>query len=430
MTDMKGVSVHDKRDDTVSNPGSLATVAGSTQRPLEGIKVVDASQVAAGPFGTSLLADFGADVIKVEPLEGDSMRHADEGFGPGESAYFFGVNRNKRSIGLDLKEDEGKEILRKLVSEADVFVIAFRPQASRRLGIDYESLRKIKPDLIYVSVTAFGEEGPRADQPGMDILAQAMSGFMGVTGERNGPPVKGGAPIADFISSFLLGFGVCAALRHRDRTGRGDRISISLLNGLIATFSNYVTAIDRMGLKVEKQGGAHPQLVPYQPFQDADGDYFILACLNDKFWQNLLPILDNYGEFRLPEFETNWSRVEHRELLIEKLIPIFKTKSANYWLDELEDAGVPCSPINDLEAALNDPQVVANRGVVQLSHPKHGKYKVLNNPIQFEHAETGATGHAPQLGEHTVQLLLEYGYSQDEVDELIAQGIVAANRDV
>ncbi|HUB37104.1 MAG TPA: CoA transferase, partial [Solirubrobacteraceae bacterium] len=186
------------------------------------MRVVDLSQVAAGPYGASLLGDLGADVVKVEPLEGDSFRDIDDGFGPGQSAYFFGVNRSKRSIALDLKKEAGYEVLTRLVAGADVFIVAFRPGAVKRLRLDYATLSAINPRLIYVEITAFGEEGPRADKPGMDILAQALSGMMGITGEIGGGPVRVGAPIADFICSFLVGFSVSAALRLRDRTGAGD----------------------------------------------------------------------------------------------------------------------------------------------------------------------------------------------------------------
>jgi Predicted acyl-CoA transferases/carnitine dehydratase len=399
----------------------------SAPRPLDGVRVVDLSQIAAGPYGTSLLGDFGADVVKVEPIEGDSMRYVDEGFGSGESAYFYGVNRSKRSVALDLKSEAGYEVLTRLVAGADVFVVAFRPEAVARLRIDYETLRAINPRLIYVTITAFGEQGPRANQPGMDILAQALSGMMGVTGEPGRAPVKVGAPIADFIASFLLGFGVSAALRLRDRTGQGDRISISLLNGLLATFANYVTAVDRSGLVVRRQGGAHPQLVPYQPFLDSEGRYFVLACLNDKFWERMLPVLDPYGNFRDPRYALNQDRVLHRRELCGRLQAVFVKHPAKYWLEQFEAVGVPCSPINDFAEALVDPQVVANQGAMHLTHPTHGDYLVLNNPIRFERSPTGPWGYAPSLGEHTDAILAELGYSREEVEHLRELGVVRSS---
>ncbi|MGH3630120.1 MAG: CaiB/BaiF CoA transferase family protein, partial [Sciscionella sp.] len=304
----------------------------------------------------------------------------------------------------------------------DVFVVAFRPDAVRRMGLDYETLDKLNERLVYCSITAFGETGPRAHQPGMDILAQALSGMMGVTGEVDGGPVKVGVPIADFVGSFFVGFGICAALRQRDQTGRGDKISINLLDGQVAAFANYITAYDKTRVPFRPQGGGHPQLVPYQPFLGSDDKYFILACLNDKFWQKLLPMLDEYGDFHDPGYLTNTGRIEHREELCGRLQTIFSKRSAEWWLQELEAAGVPCGPIHRLENALEDPQIVANESVTRLTHPVHGSYLVPNNPIRFERAKTGPWGYAPGLGEHTDEILRDLGYTTEEIDALRANG--------
>ncbi|MDH6293306.1 CaiB/BaiF CoA transferase family protein [Rhodococcus opacus] len=394
--------------------------------PLDGVRVVDLTHVAAGPYGTSLLGDFGADVVKVEPPSGDSMRDVDAGFGPHESSYFFGVNRSKRSLVLDLKNKDSRGVLERLVADADVLAVAYRPDALRRMGLDYETLRKINPRLIYVSITAFGEDGPRAHQPGMDILAQALSGLMGVTGEDGRAPVKVGAPVGDFIGSFLFGLGVCAALRLRDKTGVGDHISINLLDGLVSVFANIITPFDTTRKPVRRLGGGHPQLVPYQPFVDSEGKYFILACLNDKFWHNLLPLLDEYGDFRIPEYELNEGRVEQRDKLCADLQKIFVQQRSSDWLAKLEEAGVPCGPIHDLADMLEEPQIIANQSVIHLTHPKHGEYLVPNNPIRFENAPTGPRGYAPGLGEHTREILKESGYSAEEVEDLISNGVVSS----
>ncbi|WP_369046546.1 CaiB/BaiF CoA transferase family protein [Sinomonas sp. P10A9] len=392
--------------------------------PLSGVKVVDLSQIGAGPYGTSMLGDLGADVIKVEPLNGDSFRYVDNAYAPGESAYFFGVNRSKRSMALNLKDPAGYEVLMRLVREADVFVVAFRPDAIERMGVDYETLRAVNPRLVYAAITAFGEDGPRAHQPGMDILAQALSGMMGVTGEVGGGPVKVGVPIADFVGSFFLGFGVCAALRLRDQTGVGDKIMINLLDGQIAAFANYITAYDKTRVKFRPLGGGHPQLVPYQPFLGSDDRYFILACLNDHFWEKLVPYLNQFDDFSDPRYATNTDRIAHRDELCGRLQDLFSTQPASYWLEGLEATGVPCSPIHRMEEALEDPQVMHNQSVVELEHPRFGAYKVPNNPIRFLHAATGPRGYAPGLGEHTDEILAEYGLSAEQIQSLRDRGIV------
>lgn len=396
---------------------------GGAALPLSGVRIIDLTQVGAGPYCTSLLGDLGADVIKVEPLEGDSFRYVDDAFGVGESAYFYGVNRSKRSIALNLKSERGLAVLTRLVKQADVFAVAFRPDAVRRMGIDYESMRAINDRLIYCAITAFGETGPRAHLPGMDILAQAMSGIMGVTGEIGGGPVKVGVPIADFVASYLLGFGVCAALRLREQTGRGDKVSVNLLDGMIASFANYLTVYDKTRVPFRRQGGGHPQLVPYQPFLGSDGKHFILACMNDKFWQKMLPLLDPYGDFHDPAFATNTGRVNHRAKLCSRLEAIFATQPADYWLTALEAAGVPCGPIHALEDAVDDPQAIANEALTTLHHPIHGAYRVPSNPIRFAQAPTGARGYAPALGEHTAEILFEAGFDDAEIASLTTAGI-------
>ncbi|OUS92171.1 CaiB/BaiF CoA-transferase family protein [Rhodococcus sp. NCIMB 12038] len=416
---------------TISSDRDHNPLGGRNERsegrlPLSGVRIVDLSQIGAGPYGTSLLGDLGADVVKVEPLQGDSFRYVDSAFDHGESAYFFGVNRSKRSIALDLKSREGLEVLERLVRDADVFVVAFRPDAVKRMGIDYDTLRKINDRLIYCSITAFGESGPRADQPGMDILAQALSGMMGVTGEVGGGPVKVGVPIADFVGSFFVGFGVCAALRLRDQTGVGDKISINLLDGQVAAFANYITAYDKTRVPFRPQGGGHPQLVPYQPFLGSDDKHFILAVLNDKFWNKLVPMLDEYDDFRDTSYTTNTQRIENRDELCGRLQTIFSKHPAEYWLRKLEEAGVPCGPIHRLEDALEDPQVLANQAVTELTHPEYGTYKVPNNPIRFENAATGPWGYAPRLGEHTDEILGEVGYHENEIQALRDNGILTS----
>jgi formyl-CoA transferase len=388
--------------------------------PLSGIRVIDLSQVGAGPYAGSMLGDLGADVIKIEPPEGESFRYIDNHFGPGDSAYFYGVNRSKRSLTLDLGTPEGRTVLHRLVQTADVFVVGFRPAAVAKLGIDHESMRALNDQLIYCQLTAFGEDGPRAHQPGMDILAQALGGVMGLTGEPDRAPVKVGVPIADFVGSFLIGFAVCAALRGREVNGRGQKVSLNLLDGQVATLANILTQYELLKTPVVPQGGGHAQLVPYQPFTGSDGKDFILACLNDRFFVRLTGVLDRPDLADDPRYATNGDRVRHRDSLVPLLADIFATQPASAWLDRLDAAGVPCSPINLLPDVITDPQVVHNGSIIRLEHPVWGTYSVPNNPIRMQDTPPQPRGYAPRLGEHTREILTEYGFSAAEVDSLLA----------
>jgi crotonobetainyl-CoA:carnitine CoA-transferase CaiB-like acyl-CoA transferase len=392
--------------------------------PLQGIRVVDLSQIGAGPYGTSMLGDMGADVVKVESLEGESFRYIDNLFGHGDSAYFYGVNRSKRSLTLDLKSQEGQEALQKMVKNADVFVVSFKPDTVDRLDIGYEKLSQLNDQLIYCQITAFGESGPRSHQPGMDILAQALGGIMGLTGEPDGPPIKAGLPIADFLVSYLLGFSVCAGLRARDLNGRGQKISLNLLDGQVSTLANILTHYDRTKVPVRPQGGGHPQIVPYQPFQGADGEYFILACLTEGFWRKLIKVIDKPEWSTDPRYASNPSRVQNRKELIAILSEIFAQKPASYWYEKLDEAGVPCSPVNRLEDVICDPQVVHNESVITLKHPIHGEYPVPNNPIHMQGTPVQPHGYAPRLGEHSREVLEEFDFSSQEIEELINKGVV------
>nr|WP_309100160.1 CoA transferase [Fredinandcohnia onubensis] len=392
--------------------------------PLHGIRIVDLSQIGAGPYGTSMLGDMGADVVKVESLEGESFRYIDNLFGKGDSAYFYGVNRSKRSLTLDLKSKEGQEVLQKMVSDADVFVVSFKPETVQRLGIGYEKLSQLNKQLIYCQITAFGETGPRSHQPGMDILGQALGGMMGLTGEKDGPPIKAGVPIADFLVSYLLGFSVTSALRARDLNGQGQKISLNLLDGQVATLANILTYYKKTMIPVRPEGGGHPQLVPYQPFQDINGEYFILACLNDGFWRRLTKVIDKPEWSDDPRYASNPERVKNRQELITFLSEIFAQQPASYWLEKLDSAGVPCSPVNRLEDVFTDPQVTHNESIITLQHPVHGEYPVPNIPIRMHGTPAQPRGYAPRLGEHSREVLADYGFTIKEIENLITKGVV------
>lgn len=390
---------------------------------LHGVRIVDLSQVAAGPYGTSLLGDFGADVIKVEQPEGEQFRGIDNIFGAGESAYFYGLNRSKRCVALDLSRASAREVLDRLVATADVFIVAFRPSATRKLGLSYERLSAINPRIIYCSITAFGETGPRAEEPGMDILAQALGGVMALTGDPDRMPVKVGPPIADFVVSYLMAFAVCAALRVRDRDGAGQKIELNLLDGMVASVANYATPYIATRKPIRRVGGAHPQLVPYQVFRVADG-CMVVACLSDRFWPLLCTALGDEALAADARYATNPDRVRNRAELIERIQAILATRPRAYWLEHLKKAGVPCSVVNELEDALRDPQVLHNDMVVELTHRKVGKYTVVNNPIRMSLTPPKISSPAPGVGEHTEALMRELGYTSADIAALAGAGAI------
>jgi crotonobetainyl-CoA:carnitine CoA-transferase CaiB-like acyl-CoA transferase len=391
--------------------------------PLDGVRIVDMSQIAAGPYATSLLGDFGADVVKIEPPDGDQLRQIDDLFGQGESAYSLSVNRSKRSVRLDVKAEGGKAVLDRLLDAADVFVISMRPAASRRLGLDYRTLSRRNPILIYCSITGFGEDGPLVDRPGMDLLAQARGGTMGTTGEPDRTPVKVAPAIADFTGSFLACNGILLALRVRDRDGVGQQVSINLLDGQVALLPNLCVAYHRSGVPFRPQGGAQSNIVPYQVFRSSDG-WIVVACLTEKFWVNLCRALDTPHLLADPRFGTNADRVRNRRVLVPVLEEIFVGQTSEYWIAALEGADVPCSPVNRLEEVFRDCQVVHNEMALTLEHPRHGKIVTVNNPIHLERTPPQPWGYPPDVGEHPDEVLAGAGYNKEEIAALHDEGVV------
>ena len=393
------------------------------QDALAGVSVIDLSQVAAGPYATSLLGDFGADVIKVEPVEGEPFRKVDDLYGPTDSGYFFGINRSKRAIALDLKSEQGRAVLDRLLSEADVMVVSMRPAALTRLGIDYETIHDRFPGLVYCMVTAFGEDGPRADQPGMDILVQAVGGFMGTTGEPGRPPVKVGPPVTDFATAYLACFGVLAALRVKERSGNGQKVSVSLLDTAVSMLANFVTPYLKSHVPVRPVGGGHPQMVPYQAFATKDG-WIVIACLTEQFWVRLCAAIDRPELTEDPRFSSNGKRLAHRAELEEILNAVFAGRVASEWETVLIASGVPVAHINLLEDVLKDPQVIHNQMLTALEHPRYGSVPVVNNPVHLSASPARPRGYPPGIGEQTDQILSEAGLSPDAIARLRAAGIV------
>lgn len=351
--------------------------------PLDGVRVLDLSQVLAGPYCASLLGDLGADVIKVEPPSRDLIAAADDHLGPGFSAYYASVNRNKRYAMLDFDDSAGREALDGLIREADVTILNLRPRSLAKLRLRYEDLAAINPTVIYCLITGFGETGPRCDEPGMDLIAQALGGIMGTTGEAGSAPVKASSPVADFAASLYAVQAILAALVRRGITGKGAKVAVNLLDATVAMLANFVPQHFATGEEIAPIGGGHPQLVPYQAFEASDG-WFVVACITQAFWRELCVLIERQEWIDDPRFRTNTDRRTHRQELAAELAAIFRREPRAYWVRLLGGAGVPTVEINRFSEVFRDAQVAHNAAAVRVPHPTVGDYIVVRNPIIFD----------------------------------------------
>jgi crotonobetainyl-CoA:carnitine CoA-transferase CaiB-like acyl-CoA transferase len=395
--------------------------------PLSGIRILDLTMMTAGPVGTMMLGDLGADVIKVEEIQdGELSRNMGTVFVAGESSMFLSQNRNKRSIRLDLKKPQGRAAFLRMAESVDVITENFRPGTVGRLGIGYEAVRAINPRVIYASVSAFGQTGPYAHLPANDPVVQALSGLMALTGEADGAPVRIGTPYPDFGAAALLAFGVSAALLHRERTGEGQRIELSLLNGAIFSSIPRDGETLRLGSAPPRMGSAHPTFVPYRNYRGADGSHFFLACFTEKFWQALCKALARPDLAAEPRYASNVERCANRAALDDELDAIFAKRPTADWLCVFADNNIPAAPIQDLHQALrDDPQVAHNKTVVGVEHPTAGIVEMLALPITFGGTPASYRRAAPRLGEHTSEILNEFGFTAADIDGLMAAGVVA-----
>jgi formyl-CoA transferase/CoA:oxalate CoA-transferase len=391
--------------------------------PLEGIRVLDFTRVMSGPFATMLLGDLGADVIKIEPPDGDDTR----GWGPpwigGDSAYFMSANRNKRSIIIDLKKLEGREIVKKLVEKSDVVVENFRPGVAEQLGISYDNLSKINPRIIYCSISGFGQSGPYRDKPGYDLIALAMSGLMSITGEPNRPPVKFGVPIADLTTALFAALSIVSALYWREKTGRGQYIDMALLDAQVLLLSHQAFNYFATGEEPRRMGSAHPNIVPYQAFETSDG-YIIVTVGSEKLWEQFCKAIGRPDLIENPKFRTNADRVINREELIEELERVFKPKPTRFWIEELEKAGVPAAPILTVGQVLNDEHVRYRGMVLEIEHPEAGVIKMLGTPFKMSVTPGVVRSPPPTRGQHTFEILRELGFDDEEIIELKSKHVV------
>jgi crotonobetainyl-CoA:carnitine CoA-transferase CaiB-like acyl-CoA transferase len=394
---------------------------------LAGIRVIDLSHQAAGPWCTSLLGDLGADVIKVEkPGRGDGIRYADRtGRLPPEigGLNFQGLNRNKRGLTIDIGQEAGSALVRRLVAKADVLVENFRPGVMERHGLGWEALRALNPRLVYCSITAFGPRGPLAQKPGMDLILQATGGLMGHTGEPGGPPIKSAPPVADINTGIYAALGICAALLERDRSGVGQRVEVAMLDAVVSLFSDIAANVLTDGQKYGKFGSGHPDLVPYQAFPASDG-YFIVACLTNAFFKRLCAAIGREELLADPRFATNDLRVEHRAEIVPLLSDVFRTRDCAHWITLLESQDIPACRVNMLEEILAHEQIAANGAVVERTDARRGRIRTLGPPVKLSATPTSVERLAPALGEHTDEVLREFGLTAPEVAELRAARVV------
>ena len=395
--------------------------------PLAGLTVFDLTRVLAGPTCAQMLGDMGADVIKIErPGAGDDTRGFAPPFmpGTGESAYFVGVNRNKRSVTLDIATAEGQAIALRLIEKSDILVENFKVGALAKYGLGYEQLHARFPGLIYCSITGFGQTGPYAPRPGYDGLVQAMGGVMSLTGEPDGPPMKVGVPVADLFAGLYGCIGILAALRHKTATGQGQQVDIGMLDTHVAWLANQGMNYLATGQNPARLGNDHPNIVPYQVFPTADG-FIVLSIGNDATFKRFC---DNFGLGELahdPQFATNAARVTNRTLVTERLTPVMRQHGTDWWTERLETLKIGCGPINTLDKVFADPQVRARGMVVDMPHAAtEAGVKVIANPVRLSETPADYRRPPPTLGQHTEDVLSRLGMDPAQLAALRRDGVI------
>jgi crotonobetainyl-CoA:carnitine CoA-transferase CaiB-like acyl-CoA transferase len=392
---------------------------------LAGIRILDLTRVLAGPYCTMFLGDLGAEVVKVEqPGVGDDTRGWGPPFAGGESAYFLCTNRNKKSLTVDLKSADGIVLIKQLAERADVLIENFRPGAMDRLGLGDKELREANPKLVYASLSGFGADGPMADIAGYDLIVQAWGGLMSITGTNESGPLKVGVAIIDLVAGLMLGKAIVAALYAREKIGVGQKIDTSLLEAEVATLinagSNYLIA----GMVPARWGNAHPTIVPYQSFQTADS-FIVLGAASESIWKRLCPALKRAELADDPRFANNADRVENRQKLIPILSEIFMTQTTEHWVAALNQANVPCAPVQTIDQVFAAPQVLHRNMLVEVDHPTAGKVRMAGIPVKFSATPPSVRLPPPLLGEHNDEVLSSWlGMKSEAIDLLKKKSVI------
>ena len=390
---------------------------------LDKIKVVDLTRTLAGPFCTMLMGDMGAEVIKVEePTGGDETRKWTP-FVNGESTQFLTFNRNKRSLSVNLKEREGLKIVQDLAADADVMIESFRAGTLDRLGLGYEAIKKTNPGVVYCSISGYGRTGPMADMPGYDLLIQAYSGLMSLTGDPEGSPLRIGFSLVDLFTGMMAYGTILTALRQRDQTGKGQWVESALLDGQVAALSYHATGFMGTGVEPKRMGSGHPSLVPYQSFSASDGQ-FIIGCANQGLWERMCRAIGQDAMLDDPRYTTNTDRVEHRAECVGELSALFAQKTTAHWVDLIVEAGVPCGPINTVADVVSNPQVLARNMIAEVDHPNIPNLKFPGSPLKLTDSPATIRRVPPMLGQHNEEILEEAGYSPEKIADLKERGVL------
>jgi len=394
-------------------------------KPLQDIVVLDLSRVLAGPFCTMILSDLGAEIIKVEhPQKGDDSRD----YGPflhNRSLYFLSINHGKKSISLNLKKPQGRELLLELIKQCDVLVENFRPGTMEKFNLGYDILQLINPQMIYAAVSGFGHSGPDSQKPAYDILVQARGGIMSITGWQNIAPTRVGMSLGDITASLFTAIGINAALYQREKTGLGQKIDVAMLDGQIAILENALVRYQAEGISPQPLGNRHPTISPFQAYKASDY-YFVIGVGNDNLWNTFCKALEMPELISDSRFCNNRLRTENIDALNFILEPFFASKPASYWLELMEKSGIPCSSINDIESVMQDPQLLARNMFVEVNEPVAGTVKIAGNPIKMSSFQDSSVREpAPEIGEHNKEIYCErLGLSEDYLTALQKAGVI------